>query len=92
MLNLLAECDLHAQPETVETEDGDQRRAHGRGFEGPDADSASDILVSVRETHVAQAAGRYARGADDPANQAIVFVHTSAMPTGFADCRVPEVE
>ncbi|WP_458191022.1 hypothetical protein [Haladaptatus sp. NG-WS-4] len=61
VLNLLAECDLHAQPETVETEDGDQRRAHGRGFVGPDADTADEILASVRENHVAQSAGRYAR-------------------------------
>ncbi|SEP23224.1 hypothetical protein SAMN04487948_12438 [Halogranum amylolyticum] len=92
VINLLAECDLHAQPETVETEDGEQRRAHGREFVGPDADTASDILASVRENHVAQAAGRYARNADDPENQATVFVHSSAMPAGFADYQVAGVE
>ncbi|MFC6837534.1 hypothetical protein [Halomarina ordinaria] len=92
VLNLLAECDLHAKPETVESADGDQQRAHGRGFVGPDADTASEILASVRENHVAQSAGRYARDADDPDNTATVFVHTSAVPAGFADCRVSGVE
>ncbi|MCO8242959.1 hypothetical protein [Haladaptatus sp. AB643] len=92
VLNLLAECDLHAQPETREIEDGDQRRAHGRGFVGPDADTADEILASVRENHVAQSAGRYARSADDPDNQAIVYVHTSAIPAGFADHQVAGVQ
>ncbi|WP_158056561.1 Rrf2 family transcriptional regulator [Halorussus halophilus] len=92
VLNILAECDLHAQPETTETEDGDERRAHGRGFVGPDADIADEILASVRENHIAQSAGRYARNADDPDNHATVFVHTSAIPAGFADHQVPGVQ
>jgi hypothetical protein len=92
VLDLLAECDLDAQPETVETEAGDVRRAHGREFVGSDAETAREILSSVRENHVAQAAGRYARNADDPANTATVFVRTDAIPDGFADLQVPGVE
>ncbi|QOS10430.1 uncharacterized protein HfgLR_01385 [Haloferax gibbonsii] len=92
VLDLLAECDLNAEPETVETESGEVRRAHGRGFVGDDADTAREILASVRENHVAQAAGRYARNADDPTNTATVFVRTDAIPEGFADLQVPGVE
>lgn len=92
MLNLLAEADLDAQPETTEDPDGEEKRAHGRGFVGPDAEAAEAILASVRENHVAQAAGRYARDADDPENTATVFVRTDALPAGFADLKVPGVE
>lgn len=92
VLDLLAECGLTAKPETVETEAGDVRRAHGREFVGSDAETAREILASVRENHVAQAAGRYARNADDPTNTATVFVRTDATPPGFADLQVPGVE
>jgi DNA-binding transcriptional ArsR family regulator len=92
VLDLLAECGLDARPETVETEAGDVRRAHGREFVGSDAEAAREILASVRENHVAQAAGRYARSADDPTNTATVFVRTDAIPAVFADLQVPGVE
>jgi hypothetical protein len=91
VLDLLAELDLDAEPETVDV-DGDQQRAHGRGFKGPDADTAVAILVSVRENHTAQAAGRYARNPDDPESHATVFVRTDAMPRDFADVQVAGVE
>ena len=88
VLDLLAEAGLDAQPET--TDEGE--RAHGRGFVGPDADAAASLLASVRENHVAQAAGRYARNADDPEDRAVVFVRTDAAPAGFLDVQVPGVE
>jgi len=104
VLDLLAEIGLDAEPELVECgicggsgcqsdpdcRDG-QRRAHGREFVGEDADSASALLASVRENHVAQAAGRYARDARGDGG-AVVFVRTDAMPAGFADLQVPGVE
>ena len=68
------------------------RRSKGRGFDGPNADVAADLIASVRENHVAQAVGRYARNADDPDDQAIVYVRTDAIPVGFADVRVKGVE
>jgi DNA-binding transcriptional ArsR family regulator len=92
VLDLLTECDLDAQPETVETEAGDVRRAHGREFVGSDAETAREILSSVRENHVAQAAGRYARNADDPTNTTTVSVRTNALLGSFADFQVPGVE
>jgi DNA-binding transcriptional ArsR family regulator len=92
VLDLLAECGLDAETETVETEAGEVRRAHGREFVGENAETAREILASVRENHVAQAAGRYARNADDPTNTATVFVRTDALPVGFADLQVPGVE
>lgn len=64
-------------------------RETGRNFEGEDADKAEAILASVRENHVAQAAGRYARNADDPDDSATVFVATDATPEGFVDTVVP---
>ena len=92
VLDLLAEAGLDARPETTTSDDGDEHRAHGRGFVGPDADAAASLLASVREQHVAQAAGRYARNADDPEDRAIVFVRTIAAPAGFLDLTVPGVE
>ena len=92
VLDLLAEAGLDARPETTTDDDGDEHRAHGREFVGPDADLAASLLASVREQHVAQAAGRYARNADDPDDRAIVFVRTDAAPTGFVDLTVPGVE
>ncbi|QLD84637.1 hypothetical protein HWV23_02830 [Natronomonas halophila] len=65
------------------------KRARGREFKGQDADTAQEILASVRENHVAQSAGRYARNPDDPSSTATVFVETDALPTGFADVQVP---
>jgi len=90
IVNLLAELDLEATPATVETEDG-EKREKGRTFEGPDAETARAILASVRENHVAQAAGRYARNPDDLESTATVFVRTDAMPAGFADVQTPGV-
>jgi hypothetical protein len=69
-----------------------QKREKGRGFDGPDADTAQAVLASVRENHVAQGAGRYARNPDDPDSRGTVFVHTDACPVGFADLHVPGVE
>jgi hypothetical protein len=93
------ECDRpeHAECDTC---DGDGcreclgtglKRKQGREFVGDDARTAQAILASVRENHVAQAAGRYARDPDDPDATATVFVRTDAMPPGFADVQAPGV-
>jgi len=92
VVDLLAECGLNAEPEMTTTDNGDTTRAWGRGFVGPDADKAAEILASVRENHVAQAAGRYARNADDAEDTAVVYVRTTAIPDGFADLEVSGVE
>jgi hypothetical protein len=91
VLDLLAELDCEAAPETVAV-DGAEERAHGRGFEGPDADVATEVLASVRENGSAQAAGRYARDPEDPDSFATVFLRTDATPAGFADVQVDGVE
>lgn len=92
VLDLLAEAGLDARPELSEGPDGEEHRAHGRAFVGDDAETAAAILASVRENHVAQAAGRYARNADDNSDTATVFVRTDALPPGFADLQVPGVK
>ncbi|MDJ1434793.1 hypothetical protein QNM96_22535, partial [Halostagnicola sp. A-GB9-2] len=92
VLDLLAELDLEAEVETAVTNDGEEKRAKGRGFEGDDAETAQEILASVRENHIAQSAGRYARSPDDPDVTATVFVRTDAVPAGFADVQTPGVE
>jgi hypothetical protein len=92
VLDLLAELDLDAEVETDVDDDGEEFRARGRGFEGPDAETAAEILASVRENHIAQAAGRYARDPEDPTTTATVFVRTDATPEGFADIQVPGVK
>ena len=91
VLDALAELGLDARPETDVDEDGEEFRAYGREFTGPDADTAAALVASVRENHVAQAAGRYARDADDPEDVATVFVRTDALPVGFADYQVAGV-
>lgn len=100
VLDLLAELDLEAHPAPARDEDGEiitddndaPIREKGRAFVGPDADTAAELLASVRENHVAQGAGRYARDPDDPENSAVVFVRTDAMPAGFADLQANGVE
>jgi len=96
VLDLLAELDLDAAVETVDVERDngsvETRRKKGRGFDGEDADAAAAILASVRENHIAQAAGRYARDPEDQEATATVFVRTDAAPEGFADVQVPGVE
>lgn len=92
VLDLLAELDLEAEVETAVNDAGEEYRARGRGFEGEDAEAAAEILASVRENHIAQAAGRYARDPTDPDVNATVFVRTDAMPAGFADVQTPGVE
>lgn len=91
ILDALAELGLNATPSTVEAENGDQKREKGRTFDGDDADKARAVLASVRENHVAQAAGRYARNADDD-DRATVFLHTDAAPVGFVDAETPGVQ
>ncbi|MDV7351328.1 hypothetical protein R3751_16310 [Halorubrum distributum] len=92
IVDALAELNLDATPATVETEDGEEKREKGRTFDGPDADKAAAVLASVRENHVAQAAGRYAREPSDPESRATVYVDTNAAPAGFVDLEVPGVE
>jgi hypothetical protein len=104
VVDLLAALDCEARPERADEDcaacEGagceacagtGRRREKGRGFEGPDADVAEAILASVRETHVAQAAGRYARSPEDSDATATVYVRTDAVPEGFADVQVPGV-
>ena len=90
VLDLLAECDLTAQPVMVEGDDGERHREHRRTFEGADADHAKELLGSVRETHTAQMTGRFGRNQPD-GQQSVVFVATDATPPGFADYHVPGV-
>lgn len=91
-------CDGTGEPtdddrETCKVCGGDGiSRDNGRGFVGPDADMAEAVLRGVREHHVAQSAGRWARRADDPTDTATVYVATDATPPGFTDATVPGVE
>ncbi len=71
------------------TESG-KERARGRGFEGVDADTATALLESVREMHVAQSIGRYARTAN-PDEFTVVFAWTDAIPDDLVDITIPDV-
>lgn len=69
-----------------------KRRARGeRAWDGEDAEVASGLLASVREHHVVQGIGRYARKPWDPEDHATVFVRSSAMPEGYAEVQVNPV-
>jgi len=91
ILNVLCEYGCQAMPETTTDEDGNEHRAHGRGFVGPDAEIAAEILASVRENEVAQAAGRYARNPENEDDRAVVYVRTDAAPRGFTDVQADGV-
>lgn len=91
ILNVLCEYGCQATPETTTDDDGTEHRAHGRGFVGPDAEIAAEILASVRENEVAQAAGRYARNPADEDDRAVVYVRTDATPRGFTDVQAAGV-
>jgi hypothetical protein len=68
-----------------------KKREHGRGFAGPDAETATELLQSVREDHVAQAMGRYARDATRPSEFTPVFAWTAAIPEEMVDLSIPDV-
>lgn len=87
VLNLLAVMGQYAEPEMRENESGEEYRAHGRGFVGPEADAANEFLESVRETHIAQSIGRYARNARESDSGAIVFGWTDTIPDDLVDFR-----
>lgn len=89
VLDTLALCGLDAEPERTETESGGEKRVEGRGFVGPDADAAMEILESVRQTNVTQSVGRYARNAGDSDSEAIVYVWTDVLPENMVDKQVP---
>jgi hypothetical protein len=104
VLDLLAELGMDARVERqdalCETCTGDgcsecnhtgHQRAFGRGFVGKDAESAENLLASVRENEVAQANGRYGREADNPDDWAAVFSRTSATPDNMVDFKGPWV-
>lgn len=88
ILDLLALRDLVAEPAMMTTEKGEEKRQPGREFIGPDADVAAEILASVRENNVAQAAGRYARNPDDPNSGATVYVWSDAIPRILVDKKI----
>jgi len=100
VLDLLAECGLDAHPKYDTDRDcnggcggrgckscqwtGDFREG-GRGFIGPDADAAREILASVREQNVAQSVGRWAREPTNPDDWAAVFAWGQAVPDEMVD-------
>lgn len=106
VLDLLAECGLEAEPERsldpcddcggdgCYSCDGEgHKRAHGRGFVGPNADHAEELLESVRATHVAQMIGRFGRDLDvENGETNLTFVATDAVPADLVDYQVPGVE
>lgn len=105
ILDIAARLKLDVEPETVacqrcdDEDDGcthcdhkGEVRAVGRGFEGHDAGTAERILHGWRERHVAQSVGRWARDAEDPNDNAVVYVATNAVPDNFVDAQVPGVK
>lgn len=87
-----AHCEVCGGDGCSECEGTGLKRAVGREFVGPDADTADALLASDRENHVAQATERYVRSPDDPENTAMTYVRTDAFPVGFADHQVSGVE
>jgi hypothetical protein len=101
VLNLVAARELDATPAMKECgvcagegclncdQTGD-RRLPGRGYDGPDAETAEEILDGVRANHTNQCVGRYARKPDDPENGALVFVRTDTVDDSLVDKKIPD--
>jgi hypothetical protein len=85
ILDWLAVLGLYAEPERYEN----GQRAYGRGFKGKDADAAARFLASVREDHIAQSIGRYARSPGSGTAGATVYVWSSAIPEELLDGVAP---
>lgn len=92
ILTTLALLGLYAEPAMMETANGGLVREPGRAFVGPGAEAATEILEDVREMNVAQAIGRYARNANNPASNATVYVWTDAILPELRDRVVPGVK
>jgi hypothetical protein len=64
----------------------------GQDWIGPDASIAEELLADVREKHVLQAVGRYARDPDDPKDGALVYVLTNVLPEEWVDRHINDAE
>jgi hypothetical protein len=87
-----ADCEECEGTGCYECHESGKRRAHGRDFEGPDSNLAEELLASVRERHVAQGIGRYARNAVSPDEPTVVFVWTAAVPDELVEVAIPDVQ
>ena len=101
VLDLLAAQGFDATPQTVDCRDceGDgcekcdeagEQRARGRGFEGPDANKAQEILDGLRANHTNQCVGRWARKPGEEDVRSLVFVRTDTVDNIFVDKSIPD--
>ena len=101
VLDLLAARGLDATPEMAEClackgsgcancDGKGERRVHGRGFEGPDADKAQEILDGLRANHTNQCVGRWARKPGQEDVRSLVFVRTDTVDDVLVDKTVPD--
>jgi predicted transcriptional regulator len=67
------------------------RRETPREFTGSEPEVARRILASVREKHVVEGIGRYARQPEQSEEFTTVFVWTSAIPDDLVDIELPDV-
>lgn len=88
ILDLLALGGKRAWPEMMITDEGKLERKPNRSFLGPDADIAHELLETVRESNLAQAAGRYARKPDTQESSARVYVWCDACPDSLVDEKI----
>lgn len=101
VLDLLAARELNATPETVEClrcdgagcgrcDERGELRLPGRGFEGPDANKAQEILDGLRANHTNQCVGRWARKPGQEDVRSLVFVRTDTVDDVLVDKTVPD--
>lgn len=64
----------------------------GQQWVGPDHNIAHEILADVREKHVLQAVGRFARSPSDPDDEAVVYVYTNVLPDRWIDQRISDID
>ena len=64
----------------------------GQIWDGPDRDIAHELIFDIRERHVLQAVGRFARSPSDPDDGAKVYVFTNVLPDRWVDKEIPDVD
>ena len=64
----------------------------GQIWDGPDRNIAHELIFDIRERHVLQAVGRFARSPSDPDDGATVYVFTNVLPDRWVDKEIPDVD
>lgn len=88
----IALLDKQAQPRREADNPELSHKSGGQIWVGPDRDVAHELIYGIRERHVLQAIGRFARSPSDSDDGAIVYVLTDVVPDDWVDEKIADVD